>query len=113
VLPVLALCLLCGVAGGVLNPILGAVEFERIPAPLQARVLGAIKASAWLGIPFGALLGGSLTQHFGLTAALLTCGSVMLAATLAPLVFPSWRGIDRRPPTQAVSASPEYAPATH
>lgn len=113
VLPVLALCLLCGVAGGVLNPILGAVEFERIPAPLQARVLGAIKASAWLGIPFGALLGGSLTQHFGLTAALLTCGSVMLAATLAPLVFPSWRGIDRRPATQALSASPEYAPATH
>jgi MFS family permease len=109
--PVLLVCLVCGVAGGVLNPIIGAVEFERIPARLQARVLGAIKASAWLGIPFGALLGGSLTQHYGLTAALLACGSVMLAATLAPLVFPAWRGIDRRQ-TDVVRASPDEAPET-
>jgi MFS family permease len=88
-----------GVLGGVLNPILGAVEMERIPARLQARVLGAVKASAWVGIPFGSLIGGALADGPGLTAALLASGAVMLLATTAPLVLPSWRDLERRPPT--------------
>jgi hypothetical protein len=87
---------MCGVLGGVLNPILGAVQFERVPLQLQARVLGAVKASAWVGIPFGSLVGGALAQGPGLTAALVTCGSMMLLATFAPLVFPAWRGLERR-----------------
>jgi MFS family permease len=97
----LPLFLLTGVLGGVLNPILGAVEMERIPARLQARVLGAVKASAWLGIPFGSLLGGGLTEQFGLSPALVACGSLMLFATCAPVVFPAWRGLDR--PTPALT----------
>jgi MFS family permease len=88
--------LLSGVLGGVLNPILGAVEMERIPARLQARVLGAIKASAWIGIPFGSLIAGALTEGPGLTAALVAAGAVMLLATAAPLVLPSWRDLERR-----------------
>jgi MFS family permease len=95
--PVLPLVLICGLAGGVLNPISGAVMYERIPARLQARVLGAVKASAWLGIPFGSLFGGLLAQASGLTAALVTSGSLMLVVTLAPFVFPAWRGLDRQP----------------
>ena len=94
----LPLWLLTGVLGGVLNPILGAVEMERIPARLQARVLGAVKASAWVGIPFGSLLGGALSEQLGLSPALVACGSLMLLATLAPLVFPAWRGLDRPAP---------------
>jgi hypothetical protein len=74
-------------------------------------VLGAIKASAWVGIPFGALVGGALAAGPGLTAALLICGSVMLLVTLAPFVFPSWRGIDR-PAEQVVRASPVDTPET-
>lgn len=97
----LPLYLLTGVLGGVLNPIFGAVEMERIPARLQARVLGAIKASAWLGIPFGSLFGGALTEQFGLSPALVACGSLMLLATLAPVVFPAWRGLER--PTPALT----------
>jgi MFS family permease len=87
--------LLLGIVAMVANPILGAVQFERIPVRLHARVLGAIKASAWLGIPFGSLLGGVLTQQLGLSVALLTCGSVMLVVTLAPFIFPVWRGLER------------------
>jgi MFS family permease len=90
----LPMFLLTGVLGGVLNPILGAVEMERIPARLQARVLGAVKASAWLGIPFGSLLGGGLSAQLGLSPALVLCGVVMLLATLAPLIFPTWRGLE-------------------
>jgi hypothetical protein len=104
--PVLPVVLICGLAGGALNPISGAVMFERVPPRLQARVLGAVKASAWLGIPFGSLLGGLLTETSGLTTALVTRGSVMLIATLAPCVFPSWRGLKRQPALAANVAAP-------
>lgn len=94
---VLPVMVVCGVAGGVLNPIIGAVLYERIPQSLQARALGAVKASAWVGIPFGALLGGAATAGVGLTAALLGCGALMFAATITPFVFPTWRAMDRLP----------------
>jgi MFS family permease len=106
--PVLPLMLVCGVAGGVMNPISGAAMYERIPARLQARVLGAVKGTAWLGIPLGSLYGGLLAQSAGLTAALVTSGSLMLLVTLAPFVFPSWRGLDRKP-TQVTTAAPSAA----
>ena len=97
--PVLSVALACGIAGGVLIH-LGTVQFERVPPRLHARVLGAIKASAWLGIPFGSLLGGTLAQSLGLTTALVTCGSLMLLASLAPFVFPVWRGLERPSPAK-------------
>jgi MFS family permease len=89
--PVIAVCVVAGVAGGVLNPIIGAVSYERVPPALQARVLGAVKASAWVGIPIGSLTAGPLTGAVGLRAALLTTGAAMFATTLAPFVFPVWR----------------------
>lgn len=95
---VLAVAVVCGALGGVLNPIVGAVQFERIPPRMHARVLGAVKASAWVGIPFGSLVGGALAAAVGLTAALLLTGAAMLLMTLAPFVFPAWRGLDRTPP---------------
>jgi MFS family permease len=99
--PVLVVTALAGLAGGVINPIIGAVEYERIPEPLQARVLGAVKASAWVGIPFGSLLGGGLTASVGLTAALVVTGSAMLLATLAPFVFPTWQQLGAPAPQPA------------
>jgi MFS family permease len=92
--PVLVITAVSGVAGGVLNPIIGAVQYERIPAKLQARVLGAVKASAWTGLPIGSLLGGTLAAHTGLTLALLSTGSLMLFVTLAPSVLPTWRQLN-------------------
>jgi MFS family permease len=95
--PVMVVAALGGLAGGALNPIIGAVAYERVPARLQASVLGAFRASAWIGIPFGALLGGALTEWIGLRDALLVTGTAMFLTTLAPFVFPSWRGMNRRP----------------
>jgi MFS family permease len=94
--PVLTVCIVSGIAGGVVNPIIGATQFERVPAHLQARVLGAIKASAWLGIPFGSLVGGVLAGTIGLRGALLVCGAIMLVITLAPFVFPVWAELDQK-----------------
>lgn len=95
--PVLALSVLCGFGAGGLNPILGAVEYERVPRHLQARVLGALGALAWAGIPVGALAGGLGVERLGLRPALLVAGCVYLLTTLAPFVFPAWRGMDRAP----------------
>jgi predicted MFS family arabinose efflux permease len=99
-----------GIVGGVLNPIFGAVEFERVPARLQARVLGAIKASAWVGIPFGALLGGYATEALGVRPAVLVFGAAYLLTTLAPFVFPAWRQL-KRPVPAAAAESGAIAPA--
>jgi MFS family permease len=95
--PVLTVVLVAGLAGGVLNPILGALQYERIPPHLRARVLGAIKASAWAGIPFGSLLAGALADSVGLRTALLAMGVVFLVVTLAPLPLPAMRGMNRAP----------------
>jgi len=98
--PVMVVAALGGLAGGALNPIIGAVAYERVPARLQASVLGAFRASAWIGIPFGSLLGGALAEGIGLRDALLVTGTAMFLTTLAPFVFPSWRGMNRRPQPQ-------------
>jgi MFS family permease len=95
--PVMVVAALGGLAGGALNPIIGAVAYERVPARMQASVLGAFRASAWIGIPFGALLGGTLTAGIGLRDAVLVTGTAMFLTTLAPFVFPSWRGMNRQP----------------
>lgn len=101
--PVLAIALLSGIGAGGLNPALGAVEYERVPAHLQARVLGTISALAWAGIPFGGLFGGGLADAFGLHTALLACGIAYLIATLAPFVFPAWRQMEREVPHRLAS----------
>ncbi len=93
--PVLAVSFVAGLGVGGINPILGAVEYERVPRHLQTRVLGALGATAWAGIPVGALLGGALVDGLGLRGALLTAGTAYLLTTLAPFVFPAWRGMDR------------------
>jgi MFS family permease len=104
--PVLVVSALSGVAAGALNPIIGAVTYERVPARLQARVLGAFRSSAWIGIPFGSLLGGALTETAGLVIALLVTGAAMLVTTLTPFFFPAWRGLDREPAPVRAQALP-------
>jgi predicted MFS family arabinose efflux permease len=93
----LAVAVVAGLAAGALNPILTAVEIERVPERLRSRVLAASMAIAFGGIPLGGLIGGWLVVTFGLTAALLVCGAAYLIATLAPLTK-TWADMDRRIP---------------
>jgi MFS family permease len=102
--PVVVISVVAGMAGGVLNPIIGALLYERIPPAMQTRVLGTIKASAWIGVPFGSLLGGGLIAAIGLRPALLWMGAVMFVLTLAPFVFPAWRTMNRAPLEDPVAA---------
>lgn len=92
---VLASCLVGGFASGFLNPILGAVVFERVPAPLMGRVTTLNSALCWSLMPLGGLLGGVLTDRLGVDAALLIVGVTYLGATMLPLVIPAFRQFGR------------------
>jgi MFS family permease len=96
--PVLVIVLVGGVLGGSINMVIGATSYERVPDQLRARVLGVIRASAWFGIPFGALSGGLATETLGLRPALLIFGGTYLLISLAPVVFPAWRQMRRPEP---------------
>jgi MFS family permease len=99
--PVVGVVLVAEVFSGSLNPVISATAYERIPEELRARVLGAVRASAWVGIPFGALFGGYAIEALGTRVALLAFGAAYLVTTLAPFVFPIWRQM-RRPEPVAV-----------
>jgi MFS family permease len=99
--PAMPLVLAVGVVGGLfsgfLNPILGAVIFERIPRPVLGRVSSLLSSLCWALIPFGGLLGGALVVTAGLTPALVVVGIAYLAATMLPVLIPSFRSFDREP----------------
>ena len=80
---------IAGLATGSINPILGGVWYRRIPHALLARVIGAVRASAWIGVPFGPLLGGALADGWGVTATLWSFGGWPLP--------PRWHRSSSRP----------------
>jgi MFS family permease len=111
---ILAVAVTAGLGIAAVNPILGAVCYERIPARLQARVLGLSRALAWAGIPLGGVLGGWLADTVGLRTVLLATGAVYLVATLLPFTARYWREMDRQPapiPVPAPTSSPEVRSA--
>jgi MFS family permease len=93
---IVAMCLVGGCASGFLNPVLGAVEFERIPRALVGRVTALSSAICWSLMPLGGVLGGVLVTGIGLDPALLVVGLCYFAATMAPTFLPSFRGMDRQ-----------------
>jgi hypothetical protein len=94
---VLAMAVVGGFASGFLNPILGAVIYERVPEHLMGRVTSLSTACCFALMPFGGLVGGFLVGGVGLSAALLICGAAYFVVTMFPAVDPRWREIDRRP----------------
>ena len=94
---ILVVAVIGGCASGFLNPVLGAVLFERIPAPLMGRVTSMNLAMSWSLIPFGGLLGGLAVAALGLSPALLLIGTAYFVTTMAPAVQPRWKEMDLRP----------------
>lgn len=101
-----------GFAAGFLNPILNAVQFERIPAALLGRVRTLSVAIMWSGMPFGGVLAGGLISLAGLAPALLVLGGCYLVATMVPALQRSFAQLSRpRPhgadvPTRSVASAP-------
>ncbi len=93
---VFAVTAVAGLASGFLNPILGAVILERIPAPLLGRVSSLNTAICWSLMPLGGVLGGLAVAGLGISPALLVAGAAYLVATMAPTRVPSFRRMDRQ-----------------
>ncbi|GAA4266913.1 MFS transporter [Frondihabitans peucedani] len=84
-----------GLAAGSLNPILGAVQFERIPEHLRARVFGLLTAAAWAGVPLGGLLGGFAASAWGVSTTFGIVGVIYVGVCLAPLSGGRWRLMEK------------------
>jgi MFS family permease len=93
---VLATCVVGGCASGFLNPVLGAVQFERIPRAMVGRVTSLSTALCWSLMPFGGLLGGVLVSRVGLDPAIVVVGLAYFVTTMAPALLPSFRGMNRQ-----------------
>jgi len=94
--PAIAGFTVAGLGIGVVNPILGTLQYERVPERLRARVFGAVSAGVLAGAPVGALLGAALVELIGLQETFLVFGTVYLACTLSPLWVPAWRDANVR-----------------
>ncbi|WP_083403778.1 MFS transporter [Curtobacterium sp. MCBA15_001] len=97
---------LSGLAAGALNPILGAVELERIPEHMRARVFGLLGAGSYAGIPLGGLLAGLAAEGVGVSATFGVVVAIYTVVTLAPLTGGAWRLMERRAPGGAAPDGP-------
>lgn len=94
---VVAVFAVSGFGAGFLNPILGAVSFERVPRRLLGRVNALGDSLAWAGIPLGGLIAGAAVASFGLVPVLLTGGAAYFLTTNLAGLRPEWREMDRLP----------------
>lgn len=99
-----ATAVVCGLAAGALNPIIGAVELDRVPRPMRARVLGMITAGAWAGIPLGGLLGGLSVDLVGLRSTFGIIAIVYVSVTVVPFFGGAWRLMERDRPISGENA---------
>ncbi|MFI7422435.1 MFS transporter [Nonomuraea sp. NPDC049684] len=103
-----------GFAGGFLNPILGAISYERVPRSLLGRVNALKDSLAWAGIPLGGLAAGALVAVAGLTPVLLAGGAVYALTTSLTGLRPEWRQMDRLrgqgPPVPPAAPGPPAPP---
>jgi MFS family permease len=93
---VVAVYVVSGFGSGFINPIIGAIQFERAPREMYGRVRTLVVAVAWSGIPFGGLVGGGLVALLGLSPALLVAGSAYLITTTLPAFRKEWAEMDLR-----------------
>ncbi|GAA3416460.1 MFS transporter [Streptosporangium vulgare] len=92
---VLVVFAVSGFGSGFINPVLGAVLFERVPRRMLGRVNALGDSLAWAGIPLGGLLAGAAVAAAGLAPVLLVCGAVYFLTTNLAGLRPEWREMDR------------------
>jgi hypothetical protein len=89
--------LVFSLGAGPLNPIIGAVQFERIPPNMRGRVFGTITAGAWIAMPLGMLIGGVFTEEFGVIPMFIGLGIAYFATTISMAFVPAMKEMNRKP----------------
>jgi MFS family permease len=84
-----------GFGVGFVNPILGAILFERVPRRMLGRINALSTSLAWAGIPLGGLIAGAVVASFGLVPVLLAGGAAYFLTTALTGLRPEWRQMDR------------------
>jgi len=93
----IATTFITSIGAGPINPIIGAVEFERIPPNMRGRVFGAVTAGAWIAMPLGMLLGGVLTEKLGTFVMMIGLAITFLITTLSMAFIPAMKEMNRKP----------------
>lgn len=83
-----------GVASGPINPVLGTVNYRRIPAALRGRVLGAITAGVQVGAPVGVAVTGITVERYGLRPVLIAVTFAYVVVTAALVWVRAFREMD-------------------
>ena len=99
----IATTFITSIGAGPINPIIGAVEFERIPPNMRGRVFGAVTAGAWIAMPLGMLLGGVLTEKLGTFVMMIGLAITFLITTLSMAFIPAMKEMNRRPQVSNLS----------
>jgi MFS family permease len=100
----LVFVVISSMGAGPLNPIIGAVEYERVPKNMRGRVGGAVSAGAWSAMPLGMLVGGVLTEQLGVRPMLLGLGIIYFLTTLSMAFIPAMKEMNRRASTNEIQA---------
>ena len=103
--PILVWNVLAGIGIGAVNPILGTLQYERVPERLRGRVFGAVTAGVLAAAPFGALLAAGCVDLLGLRATLVAFGRLRRVHPEPPRAAGLARGSDRRSSTRPGEAS--------
>jgi len=91
--------LITSLGAGPISPIIGAIQFERVPAHLRGRVFGAVTAGVGIAMPLGLLLGGVLTENLGTFVMMVGLAIAQFLTTLSMAFIPALKGMDRKPLT--------------
>jgi MFS family permease len=97
VLVLIGTTLISSIGAGPLNPIIGAIECERIPSNMRGRVFGAVTAGAWIAMPLGMLLGGILTDRFGTLVMMIGLAITYFITTVSMAFIPTMKEMNRKP----------------
>lgn len=102
--------LIHGAAGGMIQPIAQAYIGDISPKGEEGKWMGYFNAAFFAGFGFGPLMGGVLTDHFGMTVAFSAMGGLnllafLLVALFLPEVRPEKMADNLRPSFKEISSS--------
>lgn len=85
-----------GFFAGPINPILMSIRQERVPVQYRARVFGSLTAVAFIAIPIGQLLGGTLVEWLGVRSVFAGVSVIYIALVGSFFFTPALREMDIR-----------------